>query len=67
MIPYRTSRINTPKTGPRLPVRSLYGLCPTGYPIPASWSEKSVTQCPTFRYAPHIGKLPLAAALSPIL
>ena len=39
----------------------------TGNPIPASWSLESVTQCATFRYAPHIGKLPLVAALSPIL
>ena len=36
-------------------------------PPPASRSEKFVTKCPTPRYAPHIGKLPLAAALSPIL
>ena len=31
------------------------------------WSEKFVTKRPTPRYAPHIGKLPLAAALSPTL
>jgi len=47
------------------------GIRPAAYATPASasgpWSEKFVTKCPTFRYAPHIGKLPLAAALSPIL
>ena len=50
-----------------LPASSVVASRNSGFSPPAPRSEKFVTKRPTLRYAPHIGKLPLAAALSPTL
>lgn len=53
------------------PPRQPSGIRPAACAAPTSTSgpgpRNFVTKCLTFRYAPHIGKLPLAAALSPTL